>query len=64
MAHGRDGWICAFWLHKTLGVGLCAWVLGRYRPTLLWAAVGLMAALFVIHAIVVGLCWSEGCTLG
>jgi hypothetical protein len=41
-----------FWLHKTAGVALCAWVLGRYAPVLLWTMTGVLACVFVIHAVV------------
>ena len=56
-----DGWIYAFWFHKTIGVGACAWVLGRHRPVLLWLAAVLLAGVFAVHAIVVS--WCDGCVV-
>lgn len=50
---GRDGWVYAFWFHKTVGVGLCAWVIARYRPALLRFVLVLLAVVFVVHVIVV-----------
>lgn len=57
-----DGWIYAFWFHKTVGVGACAWVLGRYRPAFLWLVAVLLAGVFAVHAIVVS--WCDGCVVG
>lgn len=56
-----DGWIYLFWVHKTIGVGICGYLLNRYKPILLTAALVLFAAIFAIHIVVVS--WCDGCVL-
>jgi len=51
----QTDWIVMFWLYKTLGVAVFAWILSIHSPKLLWLSTAVLVGVLIIHGVVLSL---------